>query len=112
FFMVTLAVTGLPPFGIFQSEFNVLSGALAAHDDCMASLFVIGIVAIFAGFLIHVSNLCLGAPARPSPILTESPWQLTAMAFVSLGILGLAFWIPGWLYHLVGQSAQILGGNP
>src|SRR6266496_3573838 len=35
FLMWSLAVTGTPPFSIFQSEFNILSAALAAHGSWM-----------------------------------------------------------------------------
>ena len=49
--LATLAVTGVPPFSLFQSEFTVLSAALAADRGWPAALFVAGVVTIFAGFL-------------------------------------------------------------
>jgi formate hydrogenlyase subunit 3/multisubunit Na+/H+ antiporter MnhD subunit len=33
FFMATLAVTGTPPFSIFQSEFNILSAAVLTERN-------------------------------------------------------------------------------
>src|ERR1051326_8205474 len=36
FLISTLAVTGLPPFSIFQSEFNILSAGLAADRGWVA----------------------------------------------------------------------------
>src|SRR6185369_15337452 len=54
FLLATLAVTGTPPFSIFQSEFNILSGALAADRGWSAFLFIAGVVTIFAGFLVHM----------------------------------------------------------
>ncbi len=62
FFMVTLAMTGTPPFGIFQSEFTALSAALAGGRIFAPVLFVVGVVTIFAGFLVHMSKLILGTP--------------------------------------------------
>jgi hydrogenase-4 component F len=112
FLMVTLAVTGTPPFSIFQSEFNILSGALAAHHAWMALLFVAGVVAIFIGFLIHISKLSLGAPAKENVRAKECPWKLGAMIFVVTAIVGMAFWLPAPLYELVRQTTEILGGNP
>ena len=66
FLMATLAVTGTPPFSIFQSEFTTLSAALAADHGWLAFLFIAGVVTIFAGFLVHMAKMNLGAP-RPEP---------------------------------------------
>src|SRR6266853_1142657 len=62
FLMATFAVTGVPPFSLFQSEFTALSAAFAADRAWPAGLFVAGIVTIFAGFLVHMSKLSLGRP--------------------------------------------------
>ena len=112
FLVATLAVTGTPPFSIFQSEFSILSGALAADHGWMAFLFVTGVVTIFAGFLVHMSKLCLGTPAQPGPRVAECPWKLTAMILVAVTVVGLGFWLPGPLYELVRQTTQIIGGAP
>lgn len=110
FLVAALAVTGTPPFSIFQSEFSILSGALAANHGWMAFLFVAGVVTIFAGFLVHMSKLVLGAPAQPASPAAECPWKLTAMIIVAVAVAGLGFWLPGPVYELVRQTAQILGG--
>src|SRR5664279_824084 len=44
FLLAALAVTGTPPFSLFQSEFTVLSAALVAHRDWSAFLFIAGVV--------------------------------------------------------------------
>jgi len=110
FLMATLAITGLPPFSIFQSEFNILSGALAADRGWSAFLFIAGVVTIFAGFLVHMSKLTLGTPVQGKPLAAECPWKLAAMAVVGLLVIGLGFWMPEPVYHLVRESAQIIGG--
>ena len=110
FLMATLAITGLPPFSIFQSEFNILSGALAADRGWAAFLFIAGVVTIFAGFLVHMSKLTLGTPVQGKPLAAECPWKLAAMAVVALLVIGLGFWMPEPVYHLVRESAQIIGG--
>lgn len=110
FLMATLAVTGVPPFSIFQSEFNILSGALASENNWMAFLFIAGVVAIFIGFLIHISKLSLGAPAEGEVQTEECPWKLGAMILTAIVIVCVALWMPGPLYELVRQTAEILGG--
>jgi hydrogenase-4 component F len=110
FLMATLAVTGTPPFSIFQSEFKILSAALVADHGWMAFLFLTGVVTIFAGFLMHISKLTLGSPPAKTPA-TECPWKLSAMALVAAPVALFGFWLPHSLYELVRQSAQILAGT-
>ena len=111
FLLATLAVTGTPPFSLFQSEFTALSGALAADRGWAAGLFVLGVVIIFAGFLIHMSKMNLGAPLESAPRGVECPWKLSAMILVAIVVLMLGLWLPAPLYDLVLKSAQILGGG-
>ena len=112
FLLATLAVTGTPPFGIFQSEFNILSAALAADRGWTAFLFIAGVVTIFAGFLHHMSKMNLGLPHEHSPAATVGPWKMTAMVSLAVVIIGLGFWLPAPLFELVQQTAQILTVSP
>jgi hydrogenase-4 component F len=112
FLMATLAVTGTPPFSLFQSEFTILSAALAGGRGWLAALFLAGVVTIFAGFLVHMSKLILGTPAYVGPRAAECPWKLGAMALVAVPVVMLGFWLPGPLYELVRQTANIIAGAP
>lgn len=112
FLLATLAVTGTPPFSIFQSEFNILSAALAANRAWMAFLFIAGVVTIFAGFLHHMSKMNLGMPHEQSPAAAACPWKMGAMVFLAVVIVGLGFWLPAPLFELVQQTAQIITVSP
>ncbi len=112
FFMASLAVTGTPPFSIFQSEFSILSAALNTNHSWAAALFLVGVVTIFAGFLLHMSKLSLGKPLHGELQMKECPWKLSAMALVAIPVICFGFFLPGPLYELVRQAAQIIGGAP
>ncbi len=107
--LATLAVTGTPPFSIFQSEFNILSAALAADRGWTAFLFIAGVVTIFAGFLHHMAKMNLGTPHEEIPAPTCS-WKLGAQIAVAGVIVVMGFWLPAPLFQLVQQSADIIGG--
>jgi hydrogenase-4 component F len=109
FLAATFAVTGVPPFSIFQSEFISLSAGLAANRPWSAGLFVAGIIAIFAGFLVHMSKLCLGAPAQGAVRHPECPWKLGAMLLVAVPIAMFGFVLPPPIADLVRQAALIVG---
>src|SRR5260221_13643386 len=56
FLMGTVAVTGGPPFSLFQSEFMTLSAALGAERGGPGGVFVPGTVTVFARFPFPLSN--------------------------------------------------------
>jgi len=110
FLAATLAITGTPPFSLFQSEFKILSAALAGDHVWPAALSIAGLVTIFAGFLVHMSKLNLGAPRPAEARAVECPWKAGAMALVAVVVVILALWLPRPLYKLIENSSRILGG--
>ena len=110
FLVATFAVTGTPPFSLFQSEFTALSAALEADRNWAAALFVLGVVTIFVGFLLHMARMNLGSPPEDMPRARECPWKLGAMALVAVVVITLGVWVPAPIFNLVKQSASILGG--
>lgn len=112
FLLATFAITGMPPFSLFQSEFTTLSAALAADRAWSAGLFVAGIVTIFAGFLVHMSKLSLGTPLEGAPRGVEGPWKLAAMIFVAAPVVVLGVVMPAPLYELVHRAAMMIAGAP
>jgi len=108
--LATFAVTGTPPFSIFQSEFTALSGALAANHPVAAALFIAGVVTIFVGFLLHMANMNLGAAPETDRRAVECPWKLGAMLVVAGTVVVLGFWLPASIFGLIKKSASLLGG--
>jgi hydrogenase-4 component F len=112
FLLATMAVTGVPPFGIFLSEFMTLGGALADNRGWEAFIFIAGVATIFAGFLVHMTKMNLGMPRHDNPPpAPECPWKMAAMAVVAVTVVGTGLWLPAPLYELVNQTALILGGT-
>lgn len=60
-----LAITGIPPFGIFVTEFSILSSGMAEHP-WMTLVALAGIVLVFAGFLGHIVRMAFGEPPKDS----------------------------------------------
>ncbi|HEY4934782.1 MAG TPA: hydrogenase 4 subunit F [Terriglobales bacterium] len=110
FLMVTLAVTGSPPFSMFQSEFTILRAAFSAGYFVLAVLFVSFLVAIFSGFLIHIVGLVLG----PDPSLPPADicnWKKCSVGGLAAVILVMGFWIPAPLFRLIQDAASIVMGG-
>jgi len=107
FLMATLAVTGAPPFSLFLSEFTILRAGFGGGHFVLAILFITFLVAIFSGFLIHISNLVLG-PDRGLPPAENCPWKKFSVVGVALVIIVVGFWIPAPLFRLIQGAADIV----
>jgi len=107
FLMATLAVTGAPPFSLFLSEFTILRAGFSGGYRVLPALFIIFLVAIFAGFIIHIANMVLG----PNPGLAPAEnchWKKSSVVGVALVIIIMGFWIPGPLFRLIRSAAGIV----
>ncbi len=112
FLVATLAVSGTPPFSLFQSEFTILSAALVGDHGWAAGLFTAGVVTIFAGFLRHMSRMNLGTRPAGVSVGEPCPWKLAAMLPLATVIVVLGVWLPAPLFELARQSAQIIAATP
>ena len=111
FLLGALAVTGTPPFSMFQSEFTVLRAGFAAQRTGLVVVLVVFLVAIFCGFFYHVAQLVFGAP-NGAPRGESSRWKTYPVIGLSLIVVILGFWLPAPLYALVDGAAGILAGRP
>src|SRR5881409_1312742 len=60
--LAAVAATGLPPFGLFYSEFTVISGGFAAGQVTVSVLVLVALVAAFCGILKQLTRILLGTP--------------------------------------------------
>jgi len=110
FLMSTLAITGTPPFSMFQSEFTIFRAGFENGHWFPATLLIVFLVAIFIGFLVHVAKLVLGAdPGLPR--VDTSPWKKYSLIGLACVILVLGFWLPGPLFQLIRGAALVARGQ-
>ena len=57
------AIAGLPPFGVFTSEFLVISSTFA-REPLLALLFVFGLLVSFGALFLRVASVAFGEPRR------------------------------------------------
>ena len=101
----SVAILGMPPFGIFASEFLILTTAIQEHSWATPFLFVALGVA-FAGIFSKVQPMAFGESSTPK--LQRSPSM--APVFVHLGVvLVLGLYIPPALASCYYAAARLIG---
>jgi hydrogenase-4 component F len=109
FLLGMLAISGLPPSGIFLSELGV---AIAGFEQGLAwvGLAILALLAAtFGGMCRHLVGLALGRPIRPIEPAKSSPATLVALAPLAVAVVMLGVWVPGWLAELIQQAASTIG---
>ncbi|MDD5656634.1 MAG: hydrogenase 4 subunit F [Elusimicrobia bacterium] len=111
FLVGALALAGLPPLGLFVSEFIIAAQGMRSGHAAACGLLVGLIAVILAGLLYHVMPVALGAPRRRPP---ERPsWLESApLAVVAVLLLVLGLCIPGPLDRTLSAIAELVSGGP
>ncbi len=100
-----LAIAGLPPFGVFTSEFLVVSSSFA-REPLLAVLVVFGLLVSFGALLWQVTGVAFGEPRGPTEPAKAS--YLPIFAHLSL-VLIAGIWLPGPLVASFQHVAALLG---
>jgi hydrogenase-4 component F len=99
------AIAGLPPFGIFTSEFLVVSSTFA-RAPLLALLFVFGLLVSFAALFLRVTSVAFGEPRGTAGPVTAS--YVPMLAHLAL-VLIAGIWLPGPLVAWFQHVAALLG---
>jgi hydrogenase-4 component F len=112
--MLVLAVLGLsamPPFGIFRSEFLIVSGGLQDPRDTVAAVLVVGVTLAMLGLSWFTTKTMMtpspGATSRGEP----SVWIVASMVIGLAALATLGIHPPGQLSDLLTRAAAELGAR-
>jgi len=101
----SLAILGMPPFGVFASEFLILTSAMREHPWATPVL-LLALAVAFAAVFSKVQPMVFGEPTVAR--LPHRPAM--APVFVHMAIvLMLGLWIPPFLANWYRQAARLIG---
>jgi len=100
-----MAIAGLPPFGIFTSEFLVVSSTFA-RNPLLALPLVSGILIAFGALLMHLQRLAFGEPSPGKGPVHAS--YIPMLAHLAL-VLGAGLYFPPLLTEWFQHVARLLG---
>jgi hydrogenase-4 component F len=104
-----LALVGLPPFGLFVSEFTLLRAGFAAGRPVLMGIVLVLLAVAGVGLIAHLNRMLYGAsPAGMSPG-EEKPWQLAPLALCVAALVGLGLMVPIPVERLIAQVVDVVG---
>jgi hydrogenase-4 component F len=105
FALGVIAIAGLPPFGIFASEFMLVSSTFA-RAPVLALLLMFGLLIAFGALVLRLQDVVFGAPKGPKDPVKASYVPL----FLHLALVLVAgLWLPGEVVGWFRAVAKLLG---
>ena len=104
-----LALLGLPPFGLFVSEFLIFRAGFAAHAVAYAIVGISLLALVFAGMLRSVNSMLYGAAPESSPSGDPLRWSLAPLALNVVLLIGLGLTLPSGVRGFLSEVLRVLG---
>ena len=101
----SLAILGMPPFGVFASEFLILTTAMRDHPWATPVL-LLGLGVAFAAVFVRVQGMVFGETTAQR--LPHPPAALPVFVHIALVLL-LGVYIPPYLANWYRQAASMIG---
>ncbi|PYG87536.1 hydrogenase-4 component F [Ruminiclostridium sufflavum DSM 19573] len=112
FILGVFAITGMPPFGIFMSEFNTVAGAVQSKAYIAAVLLLVFLAVIFAGFIKQTGKMFYGNNTNPEIKKGELDFIGPAVLIILLFIIvSFGIYIPKPFKLLMDACTDIILGG-
>ncbi len=114
FVIAVLAIAGMPPMGVFMSEFLVVSSTFA-RDPLLAVPLIVGLLLSFAALALRLQGMAFGPPpADPHPAHGRAGGWIGALAYAPLWahlalVLVAGLYLPPPLTRWFQTVAGLLG---
>ncbi len=110
-----LAITGVPPFGTFASEFTILRTAFTSGKAWVAVIALAALAVAFVGMTRIFLAMSLGPAPGGKPAVyalgAEHKASYIPALVLMLLSLGLGFWIPDKLHSLLSNATFLMRGS-
>ncbi|MBW1891060.1 MAG: hydrogenase [Deltaproteobacteria bacterium] len=110
FFSGFVAISGLPPFGIFIGELFVIMGAFKAGHYTGATILILSLCVIFAGFANQAMKISFNTSETTVGLKEKANLVWPQYALLSTSLV-LCFWIPDILYRTIMNAVTSVGGG-
>lgn len=109
-----LAITGLPPFAPFISEFNIAASALTRPHLWLGLAFLLLLCAIFIAMSDTLVQMLFGVPnpSRERTPYKDTPGTTAPLIVALLLALFIGVWLPKPLQTMINSATAMVEGLP
>jgi hydrogenase-4 component F len=108
FALGVLALIGLPPFGLFVSEFLLVKAAIATGHFWVAAVALLLILVAFVSLLNHLNRMLYGAVPEGVVVGERANWRVITLAGCVGASLVLGIILPWPLVALIDRTVAIV----
>jgi hydrogenase-4 component F len=103
-----LMLIGLPPGGIFISEFALFRAGFALHHPWLMGAALALLAVVFVSFIGHLNKMLYGAPNEGVAVGEVSGWQIAPLFLGMAVLVTLGLFQPAPLTTLLNQIGTIV----
>ncbi len=101
------AIAGLPPFGLFISEFALVRAGFAAGRAWLMAAVLVLVVVAFTALVTHLNRMLYGTPPQSIFVGERERWALVPPALCLLILLILGLMLPEPFSRLLNKVVEI-----
>jgi len=99
-----LAITGIPPFGIFITEFSILSAGIQNHP-IVTLMALFGLTLVFIGFFRHTVAMIFGENETGMQPGEAGAWTMAPVVILAVMLTVTSFYVPSFLALLINAAS-------
>jgi hydrogenase-4 component F len=103
-----LAIAGLPPFGLFISEFALVRAGFAAGRVWLMGAVLALLAVAFIALVTHLNRMLYGARPKTIPVGEHEPWGLVPAGLCMVILLILGLMLPSPVGRLLNKVVEIV----
>jgi hydrogenase-4 component F len=104
-----LAVMGLPPFGLFMSEFALFRAGFVAGRPWLMGLVLALLTVAFVSIIGHLNRMLYGASTVGVPVGERPAWPLLPLGVCLTTLVVLGITLPTPLQTLLDRIVEVVG---
>jgi hydrogenase-4 component F len=103
-----LALMGLPPFGLFISEFALIRAGFATDHPWLMGVTLLLLLVSFVSLINHLNKMLYGAPPAGVAVGGPGRWRIAPIMLCPVVLVVLGLTIPAPLAQLLNQIMRIV----
>lgn len=109
----TFAITGVPPFAVFVSEFGIVGAGFARGNVPVAIVLIVALAIVFAGAFGHAAEMAFGRARTGLAAGLRAPLPKLALGVPAVIMVAFGLYVPLPVSAAVQQIVHIFsGGKP